>query len=225
MTPFLFEYAKFYTYYMDTTNLIQSYTRAPLYYFKNNPGPRIIQPKPGILPRFYIQISGGVKVYVSPLATNEILFTIPNNINSKLYSDHYHFGLNNTNEMTSLMQSFGNIPNVFFHKTIQLPHPLSNGGKAIQNCWFRDKMTMTNVKDVICTQQKSARMLDKFPFHFAKDIEFIQEIIARPFLGIQNQGGGKYTVKMLKELAKKANIKGYYKMNKRELFKMIYFNN
>ena len=66
-------------------------------------------------------------------------------------------------------------------------------------------------------------MSKRFPFHFAKDIEFIQEILSRPFLGIQNQGGGNYTVKILKEHAKKNNIGGYSKMNKQELIKMLYF--
>ena len=223
MSSFMFDYTTFYNYYNDKTKLINDPTPSDIYYFLYPSGPRITNPIKSVNSDYYITISGGIRVYISQLVNGDILFTIPNEINSLFYADHYHFGLQIKDERTKLLiPSYKNVPTVFFHKTIQLPHPLSNGGKDTRHCWFRNGSYITDIKDIICTQETSSRMIGKFPFNFSKDIEFIQEIISRPFLGILNQGGGdKYTVKKLKELAKKNKIIGYYKMNKKNLIKIL----
>jgi hypothetical protein len=223
--PFNFDYATFYNYYTDKKNLLINNNPIDIYFFPQNPLLTLELPDKKVTSNYYITI-GGIHVYISLIGkNNNIIFTIPNDINGVFYDDHYHFGLQLKDEKTILLvPSYKKIPTVFFHKTVQLPYPLSKGGKDSTLCWFRDGISITNIKDIVCTQEKSTTMNVKFPFPstFTLDMDFIQEIISRPFLGIRNQGGAyKYTVKNLKELAKKRKIVGYSKLNKKDLIKLL----
>jgi hypothetical protein len=224
MSSFIFDYDTFYSYYNDNANLLIDNAPQDIYYFIRQQGSNKLGPRKTKTSNYYITISNGNKLYVSQLVNGDILFTILNDINGVLYADHYHFGLQNKYEnITSSKSKI--ISTIFFHKTIQVPSTIpKNGGKYTKNCWFEDGISITDIKDIICMQEKSATMAKNFPFPstFTLDIEFIQEIISRPFLGILNQGGAyKYTVKNLKELAKKRKIVGYSKLNKKDLIKLL----
>jgi hypothetical protein len=224
MNSFTFDYSRFYNFYTDRQNLILDPITTDVYYFLDIPRPTVSTPEKTINSDYYMTISGN-KIYVSQIVNGDILFTIPNLINGFVYADHYHFGLDMRNDKSVLNTSVGTVPTVFFHKTIQLPQPLSKtGGKDTVHCWFRNGTIIVDVKDIICTQQKTGKMNKKFPFPqtFTTDFEFLQEILTRPFLGIQNQGGGNKTVKELREFAKLRNITGYSKMNKHNLIKLLF---
>jgi hypothetical protein len=76
----------------------------------------------------------------------------------------------------------------FFHKTIQDP---IRTGKLPSKCYFSDGISISQIENIICEQEKSSNMKTKFPFDHPRDIEIITEIISRPFIGIVNLGGAK----------------------------------
>ena len=183
MTSFKFDYNTFYKYYMNESNLLRENTQYIMYYFRFNPRPKISYPDQTTTPNFYITI-GGLKIYVEPFGRNQnIMFTIPNTINGVIFSDHYHFGLESMYEHTIRISTDKTkpVPTIFFHKTIQLPHPLSNGGKDTKKCWFRDGIHVQDIRDIICTQQKDAVMGNNFPFPFRTSILFFLKRNSIPF--------------------------------------------
>jgi hypothetical protein len=197
---YLFDFNTFYNYYINVTNLLHDPTTIAISYFTHNPRPTISTPSLKSNSNYYITIGGGIiRVYITvlldyngqPLPSKNLLFTIPTLINNIYYDNHYHFGLQQIDERTILLNPiYKKIPSIFFHKTIQLPPPLSTGGKNTMHCWFRDNISISKVEDIICTQERSSQIKNKFPWDFQRDVEFISEILSRPFLGILNPGGG-----------------------------------
>lgn len=134
MTSFKFDYSIFYNFYTDKQNLIHDPIITDVYYFLDIPRPKVAAPKNTNNSDYYMTISSN-KIYVSQSVNGDILFTIPHLINGLVYADHYHFGLDMRDDKSVLNTSVGTVPTVFFHKTIQLPQPLSKtGGKDMVHC-------------------------------------------------------------------------------------------
>lgn len=221
MSSFIFDYSVFYDYYTDSRNLLQDHNQKDyLHFFLDIPRRTRQQSTRIPYPTYYITING-VKVYITLLNKRRILFTLPTFIDNAMWANHYHFGLDLFVDRTSNLKPKPKIPLVFFHKTVQNP---PQNGKQEKRCFFRNGCTISEIETVICEQEKNTIMSDKFPFDFPQDIEFIKEIIARPFIGIVNFGGstiqtgkkgGKYIIKDgKKRYVTKSWIKRISGMNK-----------
>ena len=193
LIPIKFDYNNFYNYLVDNQQKIY-------YYFtgSSNPTYNPQYRKSANLPNNYISINN-TKIYfkISNQATKTILFIIPKLYNNDLYGDHYTFGIEKLDQVTILTNppKQKNMDTIFFHKTIQIPETNNTGYKVQTRCHFRNMSDIISVSDIICTNEKDSYMIDKFPFEKKfplqdpKDIEYITELICRPFIGIINQGG------------------------------------
>jgi hypothetical protein len=101
-----------------------------------------------------------------------LLFTIPTQIDDKLWDFHFHFG------KTTIQRNKKDIKVVFFHKTIQDPQ---KNGKVRDNCYFPQKMKIKDIAEIICVQEKNSKMGEKF-LEDTDDFNYIKEILSRPFL-------------------------------------------
>ena len=128
----------------------------------------------------------------------DILFTFPVFIDGKYWDFHYHFGVN-SNFKDKVSKKLIDV--IFFHKTEQNPNKKE---KNSYNCYFPDKIEIFNVADIICIQETSNKMGNKFPIT-DNDFKNIEEIIRRPFLGLIN-GGANNTIRN-KKIMKKRTMK------------------
>ena len=101
-----------------------------------------------------------------------LLFTIPTQIDDKLWDFHFHFG------KTTIQRNKKDINVVFFHKTIQNPQKT---GKERDNCYFPQKMKIKDIAEIICVQEQNSKMGKKF-MEGTDDFNYIKEILSRPFL-------------------------------------------
>lgn len=102
---FTFNYEIFYNYYTDDSNpdiKTDPLLPRPILYFYNRPKP-IKPPKMGKLSDKFIEIDG-INIYISKEKSNtsSLLFTIPKELNGKLYDFHYHFGIRPNRNLTEI---------------------------------------------------------------------------------------------------------------------------
>lgn len=186
---FIFDYSTFYNYYTNPQNLLIDNNPNTMIYFIGNKQNR------STTPNTYITIAQK-KIFITDMkdSKKQLLFSTKEHIvNNIIYDNHYHFGIEPKIERSSL----NNIPinTIFFHKTLQLP---STNDTFKISCYFRDGTSITDIEQIICTNQKNSIFKNNFSFNFLaynkltynEDLEFISEIISRPFLGIKNPGGG-----------------------------------
>jgi len=176
-----FDYDIFYNYYTDTDNL--EYIKKPpdSYYYPNN---RDKIPTQKQLSHYFITINN-TKIYIEPHGKNGFFFTIPEEIDNKLWDNHFHFGKEKNFELFNKKTRQKNnnqkyIAAVYFHKTIQNPE---ENKKDAKRCYYYPKMQMDMDKfeEIECIQS-SDEMNKIFP---KEDLVFIKEIIRRPFPFVQ----------------------------------------
>lgn len=202
-------------YYIDTdediiTNYFVYSKKRNGYVLRNN-----------VLSRNYIIINDK-KLYLThykdQFDIEHILFTTPIEINGEFWDTHYHFGIemnyktkrintksrkitgktirsssSSSSGKTSKLRRSSNkgiIPVIFFHKTIQ--DPTKHKKKSV-NCYFKHNINLErfDVSEFNCESDNKKRMKNYFSIG-SDDLVFIEEIIRRPFYGIQ-AGGGGYT--------------------------------
>lgn len=179
---FIFDYQTFYNYYTDSNNPDLYLDQTPetlTYYFKSHPTPNS--------PKYFITI-GGTKIYITDQnkSTKDLLFSIPTIINGEFYDNHYHFGIDLIDEQTVYYPKQKKVLSIYFHKTLQRPQD-----KTVLpiRCSFRNGSLIIDVENIICNQEKMAKIKDNFDSIW--DIEIIKELISRPFIGVKNRGGCK----------------------------------
>ena len=176
-----FDYDIFYNYYTDTNNLEYIKTPPDSYYYPNNQDKIPTQKQ---LSHYFITINN-TKIFIEPHGKNGFLFTIPEEIDNKLWDNHFHFGKEKNFELFNKKTRQKNnnqryIAAVYFHKTIQNPE---ENKKDAKRCYYYPKMQMDMDKfeEMECIQS-SDEMNKIFP---KEDLVFIKEIIQRPFPFVQ----------------------------------------
>jgi hypothetical protein len=176
-----FDYDIFYNYYTDTDNLEYIKNPPDSYYYPNN---RDKIPKQKQLSHYFITINT-TKIYIEPHGKNGFFFTIPEEIDNKLWDNHFHFGKEKNFELFNKKTRQKNnnqkyIAAVYFHKTIQNPE---ENKKDAKRCYYYPKMEMDmdTFEEIECIQS-SDEMNKIFP---KEDLVFIKEIIRRPFPFVQ----------------------------------------
>lgn len=178
----VFKFGEFMKYYMNPNNLLRDKKGIEtIYYLKINK--KWVEKKQFL--RNYILVND-IKVYVKYYIRNdlkEFLFTIPEEINGKLYDNHYHFI---RKIFISKRKSRMNVemPNsVLFHKTIQYP---DKGKRIGDDCFFIKNEFIDDISKIKCINDKNKTMADVFP-ETGKDFPIIKEIIQRPFYNTSNK--------------------------------------
>jgi hypothetical protein len=164
-----FDYDIFYNYYTDTDNLEYIKNPPDSYYYPNN---RDKIPKQKQLSHYFITINN-TKIYIEPHGKNGFFFTIPEEIDNKLWDNHFHFGKEKNFELFNKKTRQKNnnqkyIAAVYFHKTIQNPE---ENKKDAKRCYYYPKMEMDMDKfeEIECIQS-SDEMNKIFP---KEDLVFI----------------------------------------------------
>lgn len=164
--PLIFDYNTFYNYYKDPSNINIDLNPPIFRYFKRH---RIFT----AIKNNYIILKDGTRIYIDNSSTGGILFTIydPSDLNN--WDNHFHFGIESN--FSCRNPACTDSSAIYFHKTIQ-----STNGKIPKNCYFRVNQNIENIEDIDCLETTSNKMRNRFPIG-SKDLEFIKEIIQRPF--------------------------------------------
>ena len=185
MSYFQFDYDKFYNYYTKDSNVKtkeddKNSLPKTIWFYRNSNSD---EPESDILSNKYINING-IDIFISKSKEHnnksELFFTIPKEIDNKLWDIHFHFGKDiiiPPNKKNRSNINGGKVPIVFFHKTIQNPELK---GKERKNCYYQQNMKIDNVGKILCLQSTSSKMDDIFPPD-TKDFHLIKEIISKPF--------------------------------------------
>lgn len=191
-----FNYTTFLNYYTDPRNVSQDASLSIHYYHKS------------AIP--HVDMTGdttitihGEKYYIKnkprtgTMLSDSIQFTLPTTIPGKpgiLWDFHYHFGMKTIDSNNLLVKKPNQKPIptnvVYFHKTIQNPQ-LNN--KKPFNCYFLSNQpidTIAKIGQIDCLETKDSKMTKNFPMG-SDDLKIIQELIRRPFYGVQ-YGGRKH---------------------------------
>jgi len=213
MSNFYFNYDTFYKYYTTESNLETDNLSPKEIWYYLKVCSRTQQPEQSFLSQRFITVHN-TKIYISKIGDENnkndgLLFTIPTQIDDKLWDFHFHFG------KTTIQRNKKDINVVFFHKTIQDPQ---KNGKVRENCYFPQKMKINNIADIICVQEKNSKMGKKF-MEDTDDFNYIKEILSRPFLKpklsfrdalLRNKsGGGHYPNPIPREKALYERTKKY----------------
>jgi hypothetical protein len=195
---FIFDYNQFYNYYTDKSNpYIYTDLKPPITYYYKKASSKI---HTNNSLKEYILINND-KYYITK-NKGHILFTFPVLIDGNYWDFHYHFGIiSNFKDKVSKKL----IDVIFFHKTEQNPNKKE---KNSFNCYFPDKIEIINVADIICIQETSNKMGNKFPIA-DNDFKNIEEIIRQPFIGLR-KGGSNKTIRS-KKIIKKRTMKNIHK--------------
>jgi hypothetical protein len=172
--PFIFDYNNFYKYYTDKKNLLVDSNPPATFYYKTFSNKLYTETNL----KHYISIDN-VRFYITTINNDRLLFTFPQLIDGKYWDFHYHFGINPNFSRNNIKGRA-----IFFHRTEQIP---ASKTRRMDNCYFLDKTPITEVADILCVQQAETYMGNKF--QKINEVKYIQEIISRPFLGIQLNGG------------------------------------
>jgi len=184
-----FNYRSFVNYYYsDSRNvLVDPAPPTTLYYDKYGvQHTKVLDPNYIVIKnkRYYVQIinnNGNVVVF----------FTQPVMINGELWDNHYHFGVDTKFDTSNIFHGKKKgISVIYFHKTIQEPHKIDK--KTQTRCYFLLHQPIDNVADIDCLNTKEYKMTTYFPVS-GPDFDVVQEIIRRPFYGVQLNGGKRKT--------------------------------
>ena len=155
MSYFHFDYDKFYNYYTKDTNVKtknDGSVPTKIWFYRNS---NSNEPESDILSNKYINING-IDIFISKSKEDnndksELFFTIPKEIDNKLWDIHFHFGKDIITPPNKKNRSTvnGTVPIVFFHKTIQ---NTELKGKERKNCYYHQKMKIDNFGKIICLQ-------------------------------------------------------------------------
>lgn len=200
----MFDYDTFYNYYTNAINVTRD-PHPPRVKFYDNNNPQYIENSAGST---YITING-TRYYITimrrkkDMLKNGILFVLPTAIpgHSGLWGFHYHFGMKKINS-NNVSKKAKNLNVVYFHKTTQNPQ-ISN--KKQDNCYFLPNQpidTIAKIEAIDCLETKDSKMTRST---LIADLPVIQELIRRPFYGIQYGGGSKN--RKCKHRTKKSNTK------------------
>ena len=117
-----FNYDLFYNYYTDRHNpKIKTFSENQqiAYFYVKNKKTHKVTLLHDILSKKYITINNKT-VHIKKIGKNELLFSIPQEINNILWDNHFHFGKSDTFESHSKRnRDIHSV--VFFHNTIQNP--------------------------------------------------------------------------------------------------------
>jgi len=203
MSNFQFDYDTFYKYYTNDDNIkTKDMTPKEIWFYRHSNSE---EPEKDILSNKYILVNG-IEVFISKSKENndkdELFFTIPTEIENKLWDIHFHFGKDSITPPNKKYRSTeenknGQIDIVFFHKTIQEPE---KNGKGRKNCYYHQNMKIDNFGKIICLQATNSKMDEIFPPD-EEDFSLIKEIISRPFPPL-------YKKKKRKKTNKKSSGKG-----------------
>lgn len=176
MSNFYFNYDTFYKYYTTESHLETDNSSPKEIWYYLKVCSRNQQPEQSFLSPHFITVNN-TKIYISKMGDENnkndgLLFTIPTQIDDKLWDFHFHFG------KTTIQRNKTDINVVFFHKTIQDPQ---KNGKVRDNCYFPQKMKIKDIAEIICVQEKNSKMGEKF-LEGTDDFNYIKEILSRPFL-------------------------------------------
>lgn len=183
MSNFQFDYDTFYNYYTNDDNIkTKDMSPKEIWFYRHSYSE---EPEKDILSNKYILVNG-TEVFISKSKENndndELFFTIPTEIENKLWDIHFHFGKDkitppNKKYRSTEANNNGQIDVVFFHKTIQQPE---KNGKDRKNCYYHQNMQIDNFGKIICLQATNSKMDEIFPPD-EHDFSLIKEIISRPF--------------------------------------------
>lgn len=181
-----FDYTTFFNYYTDARNVTHDVSLQIQFYHNGfntgNTGNTTITIHGQ---KYYIK----TKPRSGDMLHDSIMFTLPTTIPgySGLWDFHYHFGMKKINSNNVSMKSKKKINVVYFHKTIQKPQISS---KKQENCYFLPNQpidTTTKIEAIDCLESKDSKMTRST---LIADLPVIQELIRRPFYGVQ-YGGDK----------------------------------
>ena len=186
----MFDYDTFYNYYTNANNVTRD-PRPPRVKFYDDNNPQYMENSAGST---YITING-TRYYITimrrkkDMLKNGILFVLPTAIpgHSGLWGFHYHFGMKQIDKTSNKsIAPPGNkkLNVVYFHKTTQIPQ-ITN--KKQDNCYFLTNQSIDDIAAIDCLETKDSKMTRST---LIADLPVIQELIRRPFYGVQ-YGGGK----------------------------------
>jgi hypothetical protein len=197
MRNYIFNYDKFYNFYTNQKNLIINKDDSVVLNFFNKTTkkgvklPKICEPKQTD-ERYQYIIINGYKIYIADYSktgraenqkddSKELLFSIPTEINGKLYDFHYHFGISfDTNSQEN---------KIFFHKTEQCLSCSENtidkpyDGKGFYkhiDCYFLDNIPIKNIRTIICENEKSFTLETAIKNEI--DLKILEKLMSRPFV-------------------------------------------
>lgn len=197
---FIFNYNIFYNYYKNHSNLLKTSDNVSVKYYRNIATGYQQIPEKTTLSKNYIVV-GTNKIYVSELSNQNLLFTIPVEINGELWDTHYHFVLGKIIPTEKTIKKHTPVMDVIkLHKTVQHPEKHT---KENLFCFYEKTTRFTNLTDF--SSMKCAQSNGTMQSVFSQeDLEIIYNIIKRPFLS--TRGGRKnMNIKQTKTINKYCN--------------------